>query len=198
MINQTACREAFEAWIQTTQGWKTCKLRGKPFSLRQHMKGDYADFRVNDRWFAFQAAWNTRAPEGEAVAFDQRWVTDGTHPEACSKCGLVIEERIAWEATTPAYIKFITQSRYEKFSPAVRRWYKPYRCSNCDTHPRATPDEVERDAADAIGEPIDLPWISSALGWIERDNGFSSVTRRIAAGQRKAIDAALAKRGEVG
>ena len=38
---------------------------------------------------------------------------------------------VAWESTTPGYIKYITQARYEKFSPAVRRWYKPYRCSGC-------------------------------------------------------------------
>lgn len=41
------------------------------------------------------------------------------------------QEPFAWESTTPGYIKYITQARYEKFSPAVRRWYKPYRCSGC-------------------------------------------------------------------
>ena len=41
------------------------------------------------------------------------------------------QEPVAWESTTPGYIKYITQARYEKFSPAVRRWYKPYRCSGC-------------------------------------------------------------------
>lgn len=41
------------------------------------------------------------------------------------------QESVAWESTTPGYIKYITQTRYEKFSPAVRRWYKPYRCSGC-------------------------------------------------------------------
>ncbi|MGE8691487.1 MAG: hypothetical protein ACN6PJ_30370 [Achromobacter sp.] len=41
------------------------------------------------------------------------------------------QDAIAWESTTPAYIKFITDSRYRKFSPAVRKWYRPYRCSTC-------------------------------------------------------------------
>ena len=41
------------------------------------------------------------------------------------------QEPVAWESTTPGYIKYITQARYEKFSPAVRRWYKPYRCPGC-------------------------------------------------------------------
>ena len=44
---------------------------------------------------------------------------------------LEAQEPVAWESTTPGYIKYITQARYEKFSPAVRRWYKPYRCSGC-------------------------------------------------------------------
>ena len=41
------------------------------------------------------------------------------------------QEPFAWESTTPGYIKYITQARYEKFSPNVQRWYKPYRCSGC-------------------------------------------------------------------
>jgi hypothetical protein len=41
------------------------------------------------------------------------------------------QDAIAWESTTPAYIKFITDSRYRKFSPAVRKWYRPYRCATC-------------------------------------------------------------------
>ena len=40
-------------------------------------------------------------------------------------------ESIAWEATTPCYVKYISDERYRKFSPEVRRWYKPYRCSSC-------------------------------------------------------------------
>lgn len=40
-------------------------------------------------------------------------------------------EPIAWESTTLGYIRFVTDSRYRKFSPKVRSWYKPYRCSNC-------------------------------------------------------------------
>ena len=62
------CREAFEEWIQTTSGWKTCKQRGKPMYLRQTADGSYSDFRVNDRWFAYKSAWNTSADSGESVA----------------------------------------------------------------------------------------------------------------------------------
>jgi len=56
MTNESE-RAAFEKWIQTTAGWKACKQRGKPMSLRQNMDGSYNDFRVNDRWFAYLAAW---------------------------------------------------------------------------------------------------------------------------------------------
>jgi len=53
-------REAFEQWVQTTAGWKACKQRGKPMHLRQNADGSYNDFRVNDRWFAWQAATRYR------------------------------------------------------------------------------------------------------------------------------------------
>lgn len=57
-------------------------------------------------------------------------------------------EPIAWESTTVAYTKYITDERYQKFSPEVRKWYKPYRCSAC-SEPRAEvalfADNTERD-----------------------------------------------------
>jgi hypothetical protein len=57
------------------------------------------------------------------------------------------DEPIAWESTTPAYFKFITDSRYRKFSPAVRKWYRPYRCSTCAAlSPTQPTEQGERDA----------------------------------------------------
>lgn len=38
---------------------------------------------------------------------------------------------IAWESTTPVYVKFITDERYQKLRPGYQKWYKPYRCSQC-------------------------------------------------------------------
>lgn len=35
------------------------------------------------------------------------------------------EERMAWEATTPCYVRFVSDARYRKFSPEVQCWYKP-------------------------------------------------------------------------
>lgn len=52
------------------------------------------------------------------------------------------DEPIAWESTTPVYTKYITDERYQKFSPEARKWYKPYRCSAC-SEPR---DEVTLSA----------------------------------------------------
>ncbi|HCR2016722.1 TPA: hypothetical protein QCI64_001547 [Enterobacter asburiae] len=38
---------------------------------------------------------------------------------------------IAWESITPVYIKFITDERYQRLRPGYKKWYKPYRCSQC-------------------------------------------------------------------
>ena len=40
-------------------------------------------------------------------------------------------EPIAWEATSAGVIKFVTDSRYKKFSQNIQQYYKPYRCSHC-------------------------------------------------------------------
>ena len=61
-------RARFEVWVQTTSGWKACKQRGKPMHLRQNADGSYNDFRVNDRWFAWQACH--AAMQGEDVVRD--------------------------------------------------------------------------------------------------------------------------------
>ena len=57
-MRKVILRDTFEAWLEGTSGYKTCKQRGKPMSLRTHMDGSYADFRVNDRWIAWKAALN--------------------------------------------------------------------------------------------------------------------------------------------
>lgn len=45
---------------------------------------------------------------------------------------------IAWESTTTGYKRFVTDKQYRGFSENARRWYKPYRCSNCATTPTAS------------------------------------------------------------
>lgn len=39
-------------------------------------------------------------------------------------------EPLVWEATTPAYTRFITDSKYQKLRPAYRKWYRPV-CQKC-------------------------------------------------------------------
>ncbi|BEV15093.1 hypothetical protein HBDW_18810 [Herbaspirillum sp. DW155] len=46
-------------------------------------------------------------------------------------------EPIAWESTTPAYAKYITDARYQQLHPGFKPWFKPYRCSQCSA-PAAT------------------------------------------------------------
>lgn len=46
-----------------------------------------------------------------------------------------VREPIAWEATTDAYIKHITDAQYQRFSTEVKHWYKPYKCSSCAEKP---------------------------------------------------------------
>ncbi|HFQ7884141.1 TPA: hypothetical protein ACHS9P_000492 [Enterobacter roggenkampii] len=38
---------------------------------------------------------------------------------------------IAWESTTPVYVKFITDEHYQRLRLGYKKWYKPYRCSQC-------------------------------------------------------------------
>ena len=38
---------------------------------------------------------------------------------------------IAWECTGQGLKKYVTDKQYQAFTPGVRKWYKPYRCTNC-------------------------------------------------------------------
>ena len=60
----------------------------------------------------------------EKVRAALRQAPEETHPAS---------EVIAWEATTPAYTKYITDARYQKLHPGFKPWYKPYRCSQCES-----------------------------------------------------------------
>lgn len=65
-----------------------------------------------------------------------------------------INEPIAWESTTIAFTKYVTDSRYQKFSREVQQWYKPYQCSACASTgqdvPCAYPTEVNRKLMDEV------------------------------------------------
>ncbi|WP_063584279.1 hypothetical protein [Achromobacter ruhlandii] len=55
-------------------------------------------------------------------------------------------EPIAWECTTPVFFKYVTDSKYRKFRPGVRKWYRPYRCASCAALSATQPEQGERDA----------------------------------------------------
>lgn len=58
MTNPTACRAAFEKWCNTTNFTKCIEWNGT----------NYVHPEVDSAWDIWQAAWNTRPTEGEAVA----------------------------------------------------------------------------------------------------------------------------------
>lgn len=57
-----------------------------------------------------------------------------------------VVEPIAWECTTPVLFKYVTDSKYRKFRPAVRKWYRPYRCASCAALSAPQAEQGERDA----------------------------------------------------
>lgn len=44
-----------------------------------------------------------------------------------------LSEPRCWESTTVCYTRFVTDERYQKFSPAVQKWYRPA-WEKCATH----------------------------------------------------------------
>lgn len=95
-----------------------------------------------DTWFHGEVVAGRLYPADEEAA-RAAWLARPATPQADQR------EPIAWESTTPAYRKYITDSTYQRFSAEVRKWYKPYRCAACATSaqagqrpndaPRATP-----------------------------------------------------------
>ena len=64
-----------------------------------------------------------------------KWEASENRAEAAEKrvaeLSALLRKPIAWESTTPVYIKFITDERYQRLRPGYKKWYKPYRCSQC-------------------------------------------------------------------
>jgi len=54
------------------------------------------------------------------------------------------QEPVAWEATTPGYIKYVTDKQYRSYSETAKRWYKPFKCSNCTAPKQAEPAEKRK------------------------------------------------------
>ena len=62
----------------------------------------------------------------------------------------VKQEPIAWEATSAGVIKFVTDSRYKKFSQNIQQYYKPYRCSHCSEPVKQEPVAYMVKAHDSV------------------------------------------------
>lgn len=75
-------------------------------------------------------------------------------------------EPIAWESTTLGYKKYLTQSDYEMFSPAVRAWYKPYKCSNCTTPPAQAADSVQD--LQPVHDAVTIDLLNERVAYLER------------------------------
>ncbi|MDN8102351.1 hypothetical protein [Burkholderia multivorans] len=80
-------------------------------------------------------------------------------------------EPIAWESTTVAYTKYITDERYQNFSPEVRKWYKPYRCSAC-SEPRAEVTGDDKVCAERYR------WLRARMAFVEGPNATASMSMR--------------------
>lgn len=78
-------------------------------------------------------AWQKEFPDEVAIAkrmlalLDELEAKDKRIAELSALQG----KPIAWESTTPVYVKFITDERYQRLRPGYKKWYKPYRCSQC-------------------------------------------------------------------
>lgn len=73
----------------------------------------------------------------------------------------------AWEATTIGYKRFVTDDWYRKSSDAVRRWYKPYRCSSCLATPvpavGASPEPVKQEEAEHAAWRADYAKVATQM-----------------------------------
>lgn len=75
------------------------------------------------KWQQESSTWQSVAEKQLAIAIEaEKRIAELTAPDG---------NAIAWESTTPVYIKFITDERYQKLRPGYQKWYKPYCCSNC-------------------------------------------------------------------
>lgn len=63
-------------------------------------------------------------------------------------------EPVAWDAGTDTGLtRYITETKYKKFTPAIQRFYKPFKCSSCYTHLPAPRKPITAD--DVTDEMID-------------------------------------------
>ena len=100
------------------------------------------------------------------------------------------QEPVAWESTILGYIKYITQAQYEKFRPNVRRWYKPYKCSNC-----SAPQPAPAPLSDAIKHYLEAQDALDNREYAGINAESYEKLIRCRNASRKDLDAALAAQG---
>ena len=124
-IDKRALRERAESTIgilDNIAGFEPSDIDGDSLELRFETEGGFdtgCDVSIVDQ--CQKAADVVRALLDELEAAEKRIA------ELSSMQG----KPIAWESTTPVYVKFITDERYQRLRPGYNKWYKPYRCSQC-------------------------------------------------------------------
>lgn len=103
--NEDELREVFEAMANDSLGFKRSR------------RGTYQNPPIarDWKWFLAGASLAPAAQPSQAKM-------DALQAKLAA---MEAKEPMTWESTTEAYIKYVSQSRYEKFSPQVQRWYKP-------------------------------------------------------------------------
>lgn len=105
---------------------------------------------------AFREVAADGAPITDWIDGDLPPNTQPLHPGATIQFayGAPAAEPIAWESTTPAYAKYITDARYKELHPGFKPWFKPYRCSQCSGPAAAAfPDALTPELSYVLGMP---------------------------------------------
>ncbi len=113
-IDKRALREAAE---------KAISEEGETWWSEEQLASDYglALHKADAKFIAAANPATVLALLDELEAKDQR----------VAELSALQGKPIAWESTTPVYVKFITDERYQRLRPGYQKWYKPYRCSQC-------------------------------------------------------------------
>lgn len=124
-IDKRALRDSAESTIgilENIAGFEPSDIDGDSVELRFETEGGFdtgCDVSIVDQ--CQKATDVVRALLDELEAKDRR----------IAEMSALQGKPIAWESTTPVYVKFITDERYQRLRPGYQKWYKPYRCSQC-------------------------------------------------------------------
>lgn len=104
------------------------------------------------------AALEVEQPQaiGEVRKFGVVWFKQNPHAHPIGT-KFYVQEPFSWEATTPVYTKYITDSLYQKLKPEFQKWYKPYACSNCNAQAAQAVTLTDEEIEDAYEEALRGP-----------------------------------------